>query len=122
MIYAAILSVNLYHYWFTDLIREHNIVRSQYGLVALSIDEQLMREANNHALWMAQNEALQHAHISNGAENIAEANVKPSKVVNLWMNSPGHRANILNPKFEKIGVAVYKSKSGRYFWCVRLSQ
>ena len=119
MIYAAILSVNLYHYWFTDLIREHNIVRSQYGLVALSIDEQLMREANNHALWMAQNEALQHAHIRYGAENIAQAEVKPARVVQMWLNSPGHRRNMLNSRYDRIGVGVYKSRSGRYYWCIR---
>jgi len=119
MIYAAILSVNLYHYWFTDLIREHNIVRSQYGLVALSIDEQLMREANNHALWMASHEILQHSEITKGAENIAQAEVKPARVVQMWLNSPGHRRNMLNPRYDRIGVGVYKSRNGRYYWCVR---
>ncbi len=32
-----------------------------------------------------------------------------------WMNSPGHRANILNPDFQQIGIGLYEN-SGRYYW------
>lgn len=37
-------------------------------------------------------------------ENIAMGQRTPEEVVNAWMNSPGHRANILNPSFTQIGV------------------
>jgi len=37
-------------------------------------------------------------------ENIAMGYATPQAVVNAWMNSPGHRANILNAKYAKIGV------------------
>jgi uncharacterized protein YkwD len=33
------------------------------------------------------------------------------------MNSPGHRANILNPGYTKIGVAGYTAANGRVYWC-----
>jgi uncharacterized protein YkwD len=68
---------------------------------------------------MARNESLVHSRITYGAENIARANVTPKEILRLWMNSPGHRRNILDKRYTKIGAAVYKSKSGRYYWCVR---
>ncbi len=37
-------------------------------------------------------------------ENIAMGQKTPEEVVNAWMNSEGHRANILNPNYNTIGV------------------
>lgn len=45
-------------------------------------------------------------------ENIASGQRTPQEVVNAWMKSPGHRANILNVKFKKIGIGVYKKSAG----------
>ena len=39
-------------------------------------------------------------------ENIARGGVSPRTMVRLWMNSPGHRANILQPGFRRLGVGV----------------
>ena len=108
-----------YHLWFNQTVEHHNIVRLQYGLSVLEVDDQLMNEAIEHSIWMAENETLQHANIRYGAENIAVANVSPQSVVQMWMNSDGHRRNILNSRYTKIGCAVYKSRSGRYYWCAR---
>lgn len=36
--------------------------------------------------------------------------------MNRWMNSSGHRANILNFSFKKIGVAYYVGANGRTYW------
>ena len=54
-------------------------------------------------------------------ENIAAGQTTPQQVVEAWMNSPGHRANILSEKFEYLGVGFYYDKDGtggsyRYFW------
>lgn len=49
-------------------------------------------------------------------ENIAWGQRSPEEVMNGWMNSSGHRANILNAKFTKIGVGYYRSASGRNYW------
>ena len=45
-------------------------------------------------------------------ENIARGQITPEAVVNAWMNSSGHRANILNPSFTEIGVGY---ASGHYW-------
>ncbi|MFF2875922.1 CAP domain-containing protein [Gottfriedia sp. NPDC057991] len=47
---------------------------------------------------------------SHAAENIAKGQKTPEEVVNAWMNSSGHRANILNSKLDQIGVG-YDSRS-----------
>ena len=50
-------------------------------------------------------------------ENIAAGQTTPEAVVEGWMNSPGHRANILNENFTKIGVAYHTSSSGwGHYW------
>lgn len=56
-------------------------------------------------------------------ENIAMGHTSPEDVVNAWMNSPGHRANILDPVFEQLAVGVCEipNAPGRYatvqlFW------
>ncbi len=49
-------------------------------------------------------------------ENIAWGQKSPEEVMNGWMNSEGHRANILNPKFTKIGVGYYKNSNGTNYW------
>ena len=48
-------------------------------------------------------------------ENIAYGQRTPQEVVNAWMNSTGHRANILNPSFNKIGIGVYQY-NGTIYW------
>ncbi len=54
---------------------------------------------------------------SAAGENIAAGQTTPQEVVNAWMNSPGHRANILNPNYTKIGVGFIKVSSGyQYYW------
>jgi uncharacterized protein YkwD len=51
------------------------------------------------------------------AENIAMGQPHSSDVVQAWMNSPGHRANILNFGHRRIGVAAFRSDGGAIFWC-----
>lgn len=48
-------------------------------------------------------------------ENIASGQTTPEEVVNGWMNSPGHRENILNSDFNKMGVGVYHF-DGVIYW------
>jgi len=53
---------------------------------------------------------------SAAAENIAKGQRTPADVMNSWMNSPGHRANILNRDFTDIGVGHAYDKSGAALW------
>ena len=49
-------------------------------------------------------------------ENIAMGQKTPSEVVTAWMNSEGHRKNILSSNFTQIGVGVAKNASGQLYW------
>lgn len=53
--------------------------------------------------------------VHTSGENIAYGQSSPEAVMNAWMNSPGHRANILNSAFTSIGVGCYE-KNGRLYW------
>lgn len=48
-------------------------------------------------------------------ENIAYGQRTPQEVVSTWMNSPGHRKNILSPRFKKIGISN-TVKSSQNYW------
>lgn len=49
-------------------------------------------------------------------ENIAYGQRSPEQVMQTWMNSSGHRANILNSNFTSIGVGHYKNAAGVDYW------
>ena len=49
-------------------------------------------------------------------ENIAMGQPTAASVMNAWMNSPGHKANILSVNFTEIGVGVAKDASGTIYW------
>jgi uncharacterized YkwD family protein len=51
---------------------------------------------------------------SAAGENIAYGQRTPQEVMNSWMNSHGHRANILSPSYNQIGVGVAKKSNGTY--------
>jgi uncharacterized protein YkwD len=55
---------------------------------------------------------------SNVAENIAYGQKSPEEVMKTWMNSYGHRSNILNSNFTEIGCGMSLSQEGRVYWCV----
>jgi uncharacterized YkwD family protein/spore coat assembly protein SafA len=49
-------------------------------------------------------------------ENIAAGQPSPAAVMQSWMNSPGHRQNILNPTYTQIGVGYAQGGTMRYYW------
>lgn len=49
-------------------------------------------------------------------ENIAWGQKTPEEVVKAWMNSPGHRANIMNPNFKNIGVGYELNRNKTPYW------
>ena len=56
------------------------------------------------------------------AENIAMGQRTSNEVLNSWMNSSGHRANILNRSYRRIGVAAYTTPQGTIYWCQQFLQ
>lgn len=49
-------------------------------------------------------------------ENIAMGYTTPELVMDGWMTSDGHRANILNSKFTNVGLGIYKGSDGYWYW------
>nr|WP_084279221.1 CAP domain-containing protein [Anoxybacillus tepidamans] len=97
-----------------------NRERARAGLPALQIDTKLSAVAQRKSEDMQQNHYFSHTSPTYGSpfdmmrdfgityrtagENIAQGQRTPQEVVTAWMNSPGHRANILNRQFTHIGV------------------
>ncbi len=97
------------------IVEQTNAQRLRYGLPALEVDVNLMKGARRHGIWMARNRSLQHSH--GVAENIAMGYPTTASAMSGWMNSSGHRANILNRSYRRIGVAAYESAGGTIYWC-----
>ena len=93
-----------------------NYHRALYGLPPLEADAELMQSARQHATWMTLNRSLVHSN-QPVAENIAMGQSSSEEVLQCWMNSSGHRANILNGGHQRIGVAAYRTPEGTIFWC-----
>jgi uncharacterized YkwD family protein/spore coat assembly protein SafA len=53
---------------------------------------------------------------SAAGENIAMGQPTPQSVMTAWMNSPGHRSNILSPAYTQIGVGAAKDSRGVLYW------
>ena len=99
-----------------NIVKYTNAERAKHGLAALEIDRELMESARDHASWMARNRNLVHTRRP-VAENIAMGYPRSQSVVRGWMNSSGHRANILNRGYRRIGAAAYRTPSGTIYWC-----
>ncbi len=106
-----------------------NKERNKNGLASLTMDSELNRAAAVRAKETAQSfshtrpngsscftalDEIGYSYSSAG-ENIAMGQSSPSEVVNAWMNSEGHRANILNSSFTKIGVGCHSNGSTLYW-------
>lgn len=106
-----------------------NAERAKQGLSALKVDAKVQQAALVRAQESAQSfshtrpngssfsTALTEAGVSfrRSGENIAYGQSTPQQVMNAWMNSSGHRANILNENFTTIGVG-YTVINGTAYW------
>lgn len=114
----------------SSIIELVNIEREKNGLSKLSATNSALSKA---ALKRAEEQAISFSHTrpdgsqwstvlseygvsySSAGENVAYGQSSPSEVMNAWMNSKGHRENILSGNFTEIGVGVYY-KNGTYYW------
>jgi uncharacterized protein YkwD len=118
-----------------DLLNKTNAARAENGLGALQADETLSLAARHHALEMATLNYFSHQSPTAGSatppERVANAgspyvavgeNIAKMPPMNLtdiasetttgWMNSPGHRANILQTSFTHVGFGTAQDKQG----------
>ena len=112
-----------------EVIRLVNEIRVQNGLKTLTYDWELSRVARLKSQDMKDNRYFAHnspvygtpfqmmknfgISYRSAGENIAKGYATPQAVVNGWMNSSGHRANILNGNFTHIGVGYV---AGGNYW------
>ena len=101
-----------------QLIRQTNAQRARYGLAPLQVCENLMQSARSHTIWMCRSNSLQHTR-AQVAENIALGQTTTAEAVQSWLNSPGHRANMLSGRYNRIGAAAYQAGNGRIYWCLQ---
>lgn len=106
------------------LLNLHNRERELKGRAGMVLDPYLVQYAQNYAEEMAHRDRLVHSNISvlmgkysTAGENIAWNQRTEEEVVRDWMNSSGHRANIMNRNFTKVGFGVAKAKNGSLYWC-----
>ncbi len=109
-----------------------NVERQKAGLSALTLDSKISSVARTKSKDMADNNYFAHQSPTYGSagdmlrksginwsawgENIASGQRTPEAVVTAWMNSPGHKANIMSTNFSKIGVGYVTNSNGTPYW------
>ncbi|HAT4370391.1 sporulation protein [Clostridioides difficile] len=122
-------SFSAYQKEVVDLV---NIERAKAGLNPLTLDSSISNVATKKSQDMIDDNYFSHNSPTYGSpfdmlkkfgisyktagENIAMGQKTPKEVVNAWMNSEGHRKNIMNPNFSKIGVGVAQKSGGSIYW------
>lgn len=117
-----------------ELLQLTNAERQKVGAPPLKMNDKLTQAAQRHAIDMASKNFLSHTG-SDGStiqsriqdtgysfqtlgENVAAGQSTPAAVLKSWMNSPGHKRNILNPNYTEIGLAYAMNSSSTYthYW------
>jgi uncharacterized protein YkwD len=120
-----------------QLLAEVNEDRAANGLAPLVMDDLLNTAAQFHAQDMADKQFFSHTNLDDwtpwqrmkyygieyqtAGENIAVGHDTPVQVEEAWMDSPGHKANILNSSFNRIGLGIALIQPGDeyapgYYW------
>jgi uncharacterized protein YkwD len=109
-----------------------NQERAKVGADPLKINEQLDLAADQHTLDQASMNKMSHTGsngsnmgdriknagyvFSSAGENVAYGFGDAAAVMSGWMNSEGHRQNILNPNYKEIGIGYAQGADGRPYW------
>lgn len=118
--------------WAKQVLTLTNAERSKNGLSPLKWDSSLASLAEKHCKDMIERNFFSHNNPDGetpfdrmkkagilymvAGENIAAGQYSPEAVVESWMNSEGHRKNILNPNFTYLGVGVIKGGKYGIYW------
>ena len=112
-----------------SLLQLTNAFRIENGLQELVLTPELAAMAKSHCDDMSQNNYLDHRlfesrlanfvtyNFSTAAENISSGYHNAQTTHEAWLNSPGHRNNILTGSFKKIGIGSSISNEGVPYWC-----
>ena len=116
----------------SEVVNLVNKERANVGLPELKEDKRLDAVAQGHSEDMAENNFFDHTNLQGkspfdrlrdnnirfmaAGENIAWGHTSPEEVVEGWMESKGHRENILSENFGKIGVGIAESSYNTFYW------
>ncbi|MEW5850089.1 MAG: CAP domain-containing protein [Myxococcota bacterium] len=114
-----------------EVLRLVNEERAAQGLGALTWNDDVAKVAYDHSVDMQERNYFDHTNpdgdgpmqrldkagvsYSAAGENIAQGYPTPEEVMAAWMNSEGHRANILRPGFTQLGVGVRQGEGGPWW-------
>ena len=121
---------------FMAVFREANAFRAANGLPALRVETAMIRAAGRHSQDMGTRNYMAHTSpegttaadrmraagvtFSSWGENIGYQSppneTAASRMMAFWKTSPGHRANLLNPKFTRTGIYAYRRPSDGYMY------
>lgn len=97
-----------------ELVAETNAVRADEGLALLDVSDCATDEAAERATALDGDLPLEHASLTpvleacapatTAAENLVRAAATPHDVVDAWLDSAGHRANLLDPDVQEVGI------------------
>jgi len=117
----------------TEVIRLVNVERGEAGCGSVTLNTKLRTAIRLHVQELGTHGNLYISHVSDdgrdfvarskeqgyndpGGENVARGQGDAASVMTSWMNSEGHRANILNCDFKAIGVGAVKGVDGTIVW------
>lgn len=114
-----------------------NKERAARGIAPVTVDGRLATAAQNHSNYQASTLKMSHTgsggtnagqRLSNAgyawrtwAENVAAGQADCTQVMSAWMNSSGHRANILNVNMVHIGMGAARGSNGVIYWTMDLA-
>lgn len=115
-----------------DHVRAINAARASVGVTPVQGCLSLRRAADAHVRSMAESGALGHEGTDGSTpgsrarsagyrgdwigENVAVGYAGVGQVIEAWLSSPGHRANLLDPRYRHVGVATAVSADGQVYW------
>lgn len=118
--------------WESEVVKLVNAERSKRGLELVKENWELSRCARYKSQDMINKNYFGHQSPTYGSpfvmmesfglrfsaagENIAKGQRTPQEVMNAWMNSEGHKRNIISPSYTQIGVGLAKDKNGVCYW------
>ncbi|TWT60754.1 CAP domain-containing protein [Rubinisphaera italica] len=114
------------------LLKLINAERTRMNIHSLSWNDKLTTAAQNWSKYMADNNHFSHVAPDGttpdkraaqagytdraGWENIAEGTATPQQTYQMWMNSPGHKAIMLSPELNEVGLGVAPNAQGFKYW------
>lgn len=119
--------------WRAEILRLVNLERARAGLNTLARSQVLENQAEQYACELIHYDFFDHvnpvtgSHLDDRAEafgydyyvigeNLAAGQRTPRQAFDDWMASPGHRANIMDPRFEEIGIGIRTGGDYGLYW------